>query len=167
MGKTHEYFKWVAKTYAGPGRVKDRPRFVVYVPSFPLTSSARTITDVGTGKQMTMYVPTPLHSTPLSYPCPFSLPLPLTLARTGQVEVASHANPTDRVGDAKRDIRVQGLGLPDERLLGYFCRTITLLWRLFPWISIRHVLAFGESNLRAAIKPYVVRNRTSNPLHPP
>jgi hypothetical protein len=29
LGKTHEYFKWVAKEYAGEGRVKGRPRFVV------------------------------------------------------------------------------------------------------------------------------------------
>ena len=28
-GKTHEYFRWVAKKYAGPGRVKGRPRFVM------------------------------------------------------------------------------------------------------------------------------------------
>ncbi|WVQ65931.1 uncharacterized protein L199_004109 [Kwoniella botswanensis] len=29
LGKTHEYFKWVAKEYSGPGRVKGRPRFVM------------------------------------------------------------------------------------------------------------------------------------------
>jgi hypothetical protein len=29
LGKTHEYFKWVAKEYGGPGRVKGRPRFVM------------------------------------------------------------------------------------------------------------------------------------------
>ncbi|KAK4685512.1 hypothetical protein P7C73_g4640, partial [Tremellales sp. Uapishka_1] len=29
LGKTHEYFKWVAKTYGGEGRVKGRPRFVM------------------------------------------------------------------------------------------------------------------------------------------
>lgn len=29
LGKTHEYFKWVAKEYAGEGRVKGRPRFVM------------------------------------------------------------------------------------------------------------------------------------------
>ena len=29
LGKTHEYFKWVAHEYAGPGRVKGRPRFVM------------------------------------------------------------------------------------------------------------------------------------------
>ncbi|RXK41661.1 hypothetical protein M231_01161 [Tremella mesenterica] len=29
LGKTHEYFKWVAKTYSGPGRVKGRPRFIM------------------------------------------------------------------------------------------------------------------------------------------
>ncbi|ORY31443.1 hypothetical protein BCR39DRAFT_526792 [Naematelia encephala] len=29
LGKTHEYFKWVANEYAGPGRVKGRPRFVM------------------------------------------------------------------------------------------------------------------------------------------
>ncbi|OCF31309.1 hypothetical protein I316_07095 [Kwoniella heveanensis BCC8398] len=29
LGKTHEYFKWVAKHYAGEGRVKGRPRFVM------------------------------------------------------------------------------------------------------------------------------------------
>ena len=31
LGKTHEYFKWVAKHYGGEGKVKGRPRFVVYV----------------------------------------------------------------------------------------------------------------------------------------
>jgi hypothetical protein len=31
LGKTHEYFKWVAKTFAGPGRKKERPRFVMCV----------------------------------------------------------------------------------------------------------------------------------------
>lgn len=42
LGKTHEYFKWVAKQYAGEGRVKGRPRFVMKAdddvrppPSFP------------------------------------------------------------------------------------------------------------------------------------
>lgn len=30
LGKTHEYFKWVAHEYAGEGRVKGRPRFVMY-----------------------------------------------------------------------------------------------------------------------------------------
>lgn len=29
LGKTHAYFKWVAKEFAGKGRVKDRPRFVM------------------------------------------------------------------------------------------------------------------------------------------
>ncbi|WVR06229.1 hypothetical protein IAU60_003259 [Kwoniella sp. DSM 27419] len=29
LGKTHEYLKWVAKHYAGEGRVKGRPRFVM------------------------------------------------------------------------------------------------------------------------------------------
>ncbi|KAL7422144.1 hypothetical protein Q5752_002787 [Cryptotrichosporon argae] len=29
LGKTHEYFKHVARTFAGPGRVRGRPRFVV------------------------------------------------------------------------------------------------------------------------------------------
>ena len=30
LGKTHEYFKWVAKHYGGEGgKVKGRPRFVV------------------------------------------------------------------------------------------------------------------------------------------
>ncbi|GFZ45356.1 hypothetical protein JCM24511_03082 [Saitozyma sp. JCM 24511] len=28
LGKTHEYFKWVAHEFEGPGRVKGRPRFV-------------------------------------------------------------------------------------------------------------------------------------------
>lgn len=37
LGKTHEYFKWVAKQYAGPGRVKGRPRFVMSVG--PLSSA--------------------------------------------------------------------------------------------------------------------------------
>ena len=32
-GKTHEYFKWVAHEYAGEGRVKGRPQFVMYAPS--------------------------------------------------------------------------------------------------------------------------------------
>jgi hypothetical protein len=31
LGKTHEYFKWVAKKYGGAGRVKGRPRFVMWV----------------------------------------------------------------------------------------------------------------------------------------
>ncbi len=31
LGKTHEYFKWVAKEFAGPGRVKGRPRYVMCV----------------------------------------------------------------------------------------------------------------------------------------
>jgi hypothetical protein len=31
LGKTHEYFKWVAKAYSGEGRVKGRPRFVMSV----------------------------------------------------------------------------------------------------------------------------------------
>ncbi len=30
LGKTHEYFKWVAKEFSGPGRVKGRPRFVMW-----------------------------------------------------------------------------------------------------------------------------------------
>ncbi|WVO15803.1 hypothetical protein L204_103465 [Cryptococcus depauperatus] len=29
LGKTHEYFKWIAHTFAGEGRVEGRPRFVV------------------------------------------------------------------------------------------------------------------------------------------
>lgn len=29
LGKTHEYFKWVAHEFEGSGRVKGRPRFVV------------------------------------------------------------------------------------------------------------------------------------------
>ncbi|KAK8858457.1 hypothetical protein IAR55_002684 [Kwoniella newhampshirensis] len=29
LGKTHEYFKWVAHEYEGPGRIKGRPRFVM------------------------------------------------------------------------------------------------------------------------------------------
>ncbi|WVQ80546.1 hypothetical protein IAT38_002651 [Cryptococcus sp. DSM 104549] len=29
LGKTHEYFKWVAHEYAGEGKVKGRPRFVM------------------------------------------------------------------------------------------------------------------------------------------
>ena len=31
LGKTHEYFKWIAREFAGPGRVKGRPRFVMCV----------------------------------------------------------------------------------------------------------------------------------------
>ena len=29
-GKTHKYFQWVAKEYAGEGQVKGRPRFVFF-----------------------------------------------------------------------------------------------------------------------------------------
>jgi len=29
LGKTHEYFRWLAKEYAGEGRKKGRPRFVL------------------------------------------------------------------------------------------------------------------------------------------
>ncbi|WRT67640.1 uncharacterized protein IL334_004612 [Kwoniella shivajii] len=29
LGKTHEYFKWVAKEYSGEGRVKGRPKFIM------------------------------------------------------------------------------------------------------------------------------------------
>ncbi len=29
FGKTHKYFQWIAKEYAGEGRVKGRPRFVM------------------------------------------------------------------------------------------------------------------------------------------
>jgi hypothetical protein len=31
LGKTHEYFKYVAKEFGGSGKVKGRPRFVMWV----------------------------------------------------------------------------------------------------------------------------------------
>lgn len=43
LGKTHEYFKWVAHEYAGEGRVKGRPRFVMYAFANRLLCSSRLI----------------------------------------------------------------------------------------------------------------------------
>lgn len=54
LGKTHEYFKWVGHEYAGEGRVKGRPRFVMYGFSDLLEGNSRLMVHLFIGKQTTM-----------------------------------------------------------------------------------------------------------------
>jgi len=65
-------------------------------------------------------------------------------------------NEIDDIGNAKSHFRIQRLGLQNERILGYFCRSISLLWRLFQGAGLCNVLASGAWTSFLLISPFLL-----------